>query len=200
MSWKGEAFKLLGTAVVLFMLASFVSGMLDEKGGFLYCFHTNFLDLCGVLLSLWRCIYEYDLFTKIDIGIHLGILTCTMTITVLSYSSIYYTISTILTTTLSFPLLYPIAPGSGGGGGGLASRLGMGSIVHRAENPDKTFDDVVGIDEAKGDLQEIVMYLRDPKKFTRLGGKLPKGVRYLYSICIVWLCIVYILYSVYYRL
>merc|ERR1711871_838536 len=62
-------------------------------------------------------------------------------------------------------------------GGGIGGRLGMpGSNIHQAEHSDKTFDDVVGIDEAKGDLQEIVMYLRDPKKFTRLGGKLPKGV------------------------
>ncbi|OPY06001.1 MAG: ATP-dependent zinc metalloprotease FtsH [Syntrophaceae bacterium PtaB.Bin038] len=39
-----------------------------------------------------------------------------------------------------------------------------------------TFNDVAGIDEAKGELQEIIDFLRDPKKFTRLGGRIPKGV------------------------
>ena len=39
-----------------------------------------------------------------------------------------------------------------------------------------TFDDVAGIDEAKGELSEIVEFLRQPKKFVRLGGRIPKGV------------------------
>ena len=39
-----------------------------------------------------------------------------------------------------------------------------------------TFDDVAGVDEAKEDLQEIVEFLRDPQKFQRLGGRIPRGV------------------------
>ena len=63
------------------------------------------------------------------------------------------------------------------GAAGIAGRMtGTTTVIHQAEHSDKTFDDVVGVDEAKAELQEIVMYLKNPKLFTRLGGKLPKGI------------------------
>src|SRR4051812_40034865 len=43
------------------------------------------------------------------------------------------------------------------------------------DTPKVTFDDVAGADEAKMDLQEIIEFLKDPAKFTKLGGRLPKG-------------------------
>ncbi len=48
--------------------------------------------------------------------------------------------------------------------------------VNNGENAKITFVDVAGVDEAKEELQEIIEFLKDPKKFQRLGGKIPKGV------------------------
>jgi cell division protease FtsH len=62
-------------------------------------------------------------------------------------------------------------------GGGKALSFGKSRARLMSDQSEKvTFEDVAGIDEAKEELGEIVEFLRDPKKFTRLGGRIPKGV------------------------
>jgi cell division protease FtsH len=62
-------------------------------------------------------------------------------------------------------------------GGGKAMSFGKSRARLLNENEQKvTFGDVAGIDEAKEELEEIIAFLRDPKKYTRLGGRIPKGV------------------------
>jgi cell division protease FtsH len=62
-------------------------------------------------------------------------------------------------------------------GGGKAMSFGKSRarLISEAQNK-VTFQDVAGVEEAKEELSEIIEFLRDPKKFTRLGGKIPKGV------------------------
>jgi cell division protease FtsH len=61
-------------------------------------------------------------------------------------------------------------------GGGKAMSFGKSRAKLLTENQHRvTFSDVAGVDEAKDDLQEIIAFLKEPKKFTRLGGRIPKG-------------------------
>lgn len=62
-------------------------------------------------------------------------------------------------------------------GGGKALSFGKSRARLMSDKTHKvTFDDVAGIEESKEELAEIVSFLKDPKKFTRLGGRIPKGV------------------------
>ncbi len=78
---------------------------------------------------------------------------------------------------LIFYFLIRSLRGAGGGAGGMLGSFGKSK--HRLIAKEKTgvtFGDVAGIDEAKAEVDEIIQFLKNPKKFARLGGRIPRGV------------------------
>jgi cell division protease FtsH len=86
---------------------------------------------------------------------------------------LYAIIGPLLFVGLFWFLMYRGAAGTPGGGRIMA--FGR-SKARLSENTKITFADVAGVEEAKEELKEIIEFLKDPKKFQRLGGKIPKGV------------------------
>ena len=86
-----------------------------------------------------------------------------------------------------FPMLLLIAvwiffmrqmQGGGGAGGGRGGAMSFGKSKARILEPDQikiTFDDVAGVEEAKAEVAEMVDFLRDPPKYQKLGGRIPRG-------------------------
>src|SRR5437016_2492677 len=73
--------------------------------------------------------------------------------------------------------LYLSRRAAASGAGGILGTFGQSRArLYDAERPAVTFNDVAGIDEVKADLQEVVDFLREPQKYQRLGGTMPKGV------------------------
>ncbi|MBO9670169.1 MAG: ATP-dependent zinc metalloprotease FtsH [Sphingobium sp.] len=86
---------------------------------------------------------------------------------------LYQSLPFILILGIAFFVLRQMQKGGGAGG---AMGFGKSKAKLLTEKQGRvTFDDVAGIDEAREELQEIVEFLKDPSKFARLGGKIPKG-------------------------
>lgn len=99
-----------------------------------------------------------------------------------SWTTLLFGFGPALLLILFYVWIYRRMKAAGGAGGGLGGALmgGMGKSQARRVDQETgervTFEDVAGIDEAENELVEIVDFLRDPGKYTRLGGTAPKGV------------------------
>lgn len=92
------------------------------------------------------------------------------------YFSLFLNWGFLLFILIGFWMLMRRMTGGAGPGGQIFNIGKSRAALFDAENKVKvTFEDVAGLDEAKEEVQEIVEFLKNPSKFTRLGGKIPKG-------------------------
>jgi AFG3 family protein len=83
----------------------------------------------------------------------------------------------IILVAMSFMIMRKMGGGMNGGGGGGIFNIGKSKaqLFEKGTKVNITFNDVAGLDEAKVEIMEIVDFLKNPKKYTALGGKIPKG-------------------------
>ena len=94
-----------------------------------------------------------------------------------TFTSWFFTWGFIILIGVSFWLLMRRMAGGGGPGGQIFNIGKSRAALFDAENKIKiTFNDVAGLDEAKEEVEEVVQFLKNPSKYTSLGGKIPKGV------------------------
>ena len=94
-----------------------------------------------------------------------------------SYIKDFITILPIILFFIFIIYMYRRMSGGMGGAGSQIFNIGKSkaTLVDKGQQVSTTFDDVAGLDEAKGEIMEIVDFLKNPKKYTKLGGKIPKG-------------------------
>ena len=91
------------------------------------------------------------------------------------WQTVLFSFGPVLLLVLGF--LYLSRRAAGGGAGGIMGKFGQSKArLYDAERPRTTFADVAGIDEVKAELSEVVDFLKEPEKYERLGGTVPRGV------------------------
>jgi AFG3 family protein len=92
------------------------------------------------------------------------------------YTGVFFNVGFLVLLVIGFWMLMRRMTGGGGPGGQIFNIGKSKAALFDAENKVKiTFEDVAGLEEAKEEVKEIVDFLKTPAKFTRLGGKIPKG-------------------------
>ncbi|MDD5428685.1 MAG: ATP-dependent zinc metalloprotease FtsH [Candidatus Omnitrophica bacterium] len=92
------------------------------------------------------------------------------------WANLFYSLGPMFLFILFLWLFAYRSPGGAGGGGKMWAFGKSRATLASDQNLKVTFADVAGVDEAKEELKEVIEFLKDPRKFQRLGGKIPKGV------------------------